>query len=251
MPGGVYLKGEVGTNFRLPTAEELFADDPADERGNPKLKPERSISANLSLGGRLEMVGHGLHWEITGFARDVQDLIDLDTFDTVTNQDVFGNVAGIVRTRGMQALVDANFTDSLSGNLNYTYNHTVDDSGDQLARIPLALFKGGLDYHPKDQPWGATADLVYTGDAFRTVAGTDVSYGGYVVVDLSARYFLDRDRRQTVNFSIRNLFDKTYGLPNKGCRDTAADGPFDCSIPYTYVNLGLPRTFAASYRYAF
>ena len=31
-----FVKGTVGTAFRLPTAEELFANDPNDERGNPE-----------------------------------------------------------------------------------------------------------------------------------------------------------------------------------------------------------------------
>ncbi|MGZ3682013.1 MAG: hypothetical protein ACXVDI_25930, partial [Ktedonobacterales bacterium] len=41
-----------------------------------------------------------LHWEVLGFFRDVKNLIDYDTFDPITNQDVFGNVAGVVRVRG-------------------------------------------------------------------------------------------------------------------------------------------------------
>ena len=43
-PQGFYVRGEAGTNFRLPTAEELFANDPLDERGNPNLKPQKAPS---------------------------------------------------------------------------------------------------------------------------------------------------------------------------------------------------------------
>jgi outer membrane cobalamin receptor len=251
LPSGLYLKGEVGTNFRLPTAEELYADDPQDERGNPTLKPERSTSANLSFGGRFEMASHRFHWEVTGFARDIDNLIDFDTFDAATGQDVFGNVSGTVRVRGGQVLADATAGDSVSANFNYTHNESKLDNGRQLDRIPKDLFKAGLDFHPADMPWGATVSAVYTGDAARSVGGAEIGYGDYTVVDASVRYFIDKGRRQQLNFSIRNLFDQVYGLPGRGCRDTSADGPYDCSLPYVYVNLGMPRTFAASYTYRF
>ena len=105
---------------------------------------------------------------------------------------------------------------------------------------------------PTDLPVGATLNVVYTGDVTRSVGAFGVqSYGNYTVVDLSGRWFLDAERRQQLNISIRNLLDQRYGLPGRGCKDTPADGPYDCSIPYVYVNLGMPRTFAVSYSYRF
>jgi outer membrane cobalamin receptor len=251
-PVGFYVKGEAGTNFRLPTAEELFANDPLDERGNPNLKPERSTGGNLSLGWRFDMGGHRMGVEVTGFARDITDLIDYDTFDSVTQQDVFGNVAGTVRVRGGQVTADAAATDAVSANLTYSANEAKQDGGRQLDRIPRSLFKAGLDWHPSNLPVGASLNVVYTGDVSRSLGGFgEVGYGDYTVVDLSGRYFLDAGRHQQLNISIRNLFDRRYGLPARGCADTPADGPYDCSIPYVYQNLGLPRTFAVSYSYRF
>jgi vitamin B12 transporter len=251
-PQGVYVKGEAGTNFRLPTAEELFANDPFDERGNPNLKPERSIGGDLSVGWRFDMGGHRAGIELTGFARDITNLIDLDTFDEATEQDVFGNVAGTVRVRGGQVTADAAVTDAISGTLAYSFNEAKRDGGKQLDRIPKSLFKAGLDWHPASMPVGATLNLNYAGQATRTIGKFGaVSYGNYTVVDLSGRWFLDPERHQQINLSVRNLFDQRYGLPARGCKDTPADGPFDCSIPYVYVNLGMPRTFAVSYTYRF
>jgi vitamin B12 transporter len=251
-PRGFYVKGEAGTNFRLPTAEELFANDPLDERGNPNLKPERSLGGTLSVGWRFDMDGHRVGVELTGFARDISDLIDYDAFDEATQQSVFGNVAGTVRVRGAQVTADAALTDALSGNLTYSFNEAKRDGGRQLDRVPKSLFKAGLDWHPADLPVGATLNVAYTGEVQRSLGGFgEVGYGNYTVVDLSGRWFLDAGRRQQLNLSIRNLFDQRYGLPGRGCRDTPADGPFDCSIPYVYVNLGLPRTFAVSYTYRF
>src|SRR6202046_4568518 len=51
----LFLKATFGTAFRLPTAEELFANDPEDERGDPTLKPETSRNANVSIGGTATM----------------------------------------------------------------------------------------------------------------------------------------------------------------------------------------------------
>ncbi len=105
----LFVRGEIGTNFRLPDAEELYADDPDDERGNPNLKPERSRSANLSLGGQIDAAGHPVNWEVIGFARNISNLIDYATFDSTTNQEVFGNVPGTVtvarrRSRGQRSV---------------------------------------------------------------------------------------------------------------------------------------------------
>jgi outer membrane cobalamin receptor len=116
-----YAKAMVGSNFRLPTAEELFANDPNDERGNPALRPERSISANGSLGGKLALGTALLDWRLTGFYREIKDLIDLDDFDAVTNQDIFGNIAGKVVTRGVEANLSVPVTDWLSGSADFTY----------------------------------------------------------------------------------------------------------------------------------
>jgi vitamin B12 transporter len=72
-----------------------------------------------------------------------------------------------------------------------------------------------------------------------------------VVVDLLARFFLDEDRRHRITVDLDNVFDEQYGRPAQGCADTPADGPYDCSLPYTYVNRGLPRMLRASYTYKF
>lgn len=251
LPANLYLKGEVSTNFRLPDAEELFANDPEDERGNPDLKPEKSTSVNLSFGGRFELAGEKFHWELTGFGRNITDLIDYATFDDDTGQDVFGNVPGTVHVRGGEASIEMAFSDAFSANANYTFNHARQEGGQQIDDVPKSLFKAGIDFHPAAQPFGATATLNYVGDVSRAVGGVETSYGSYVVVDLSARYFLDAQRHQSLNFSIRNLLDREYGTPARGCQDVATDGPYDCSSPYVYVNLGLPRTFALDYTYRF
>jgi len=245
----LFMRTTLGTNFRLPTAEELFANDPFDERGNPSLRPEKSKSINLSMGGSIGTGRRGLQWEIIGYARDITDLIDFASFDAETQQAVFGNVPGTVRERGAELAIDKAVLQDLIASLSYTFNHVRLESGQQLDRIPRELFKFALDYHPDNARIGVTASLTYTG-AVTTIAGSQrVQYGNYAVANLAGRYFLDSRRRHQLNFAVENLFDREYGIPAQGCEDVPTDGPYDCSRPYVYVNRGVPVTLRASYTY--
>ncbi len=243
--GGLYLKAMAGTAFRLPTAEELFANDPFDERGNPDLKPESSKNANVSLGGLTPGLP-GLHWELIGFFRDVKNLIDYDTFDPVTGQDVFGNVPGIVRVRGGEVAIDGALNDEVSASASYTYSSAKQDGGLQVNRIPRSLAKATVDYHPTQLPFGLAASMNYVGDVFDSGGGqSHVNHGDYVVFNASARLFLDRERHHRIDVGLNNLFNKRYatGLTT-GFDDVTGD-------PYLVHNLGQPRTLTARYTFSF
>jgi outer membrane cobalamin receptor len=259
-PMGVYTKAEVGTNFRLPSAEELYANDFArQERGDPNLKPEQSIGGDFTLGVRLDVAGHATRLEATGFARDIRNAIDYLYYDTSINpltnkpynQYVFGNLPGVITTRGGQFEADTALTQSLKANLAYTYTATQNASGVQLNNIPIQQLKAGLDWSPTDLPVGLTANLAYTGKVTAPYANTVLNYGEYATVNLSGRYFLDRDRHHQLNLSVQNLFDREYGRFYRGCVDVLSDFPLGCSKPYPYQGLALPRTVQFSYRYAF
>ena len=242
---GLFLKGTAGTAFRLPTAEELFANDPNDERGNPNIKPESSRNLNISLGGHAPGLP-GLHWEAIGFFRNVKNLIDYESFDPVTNQDVFGNVPGTVRVRGGEIAVDGALTDAVSASASYTYSSAKQDGGLQVSRIPRSLAKAAVDYHPTDLPFGLAATLNYVGSVYDNVAGqSHVNYGNYVVVNASARVFLDKDRHHRIDVGLNNIFDKRYatGLTT-GVSDATGDA-------YVVHDLGQPRTLTARYTFSF
>jgi len=243
----LYVRGDVGTTFRLPTTEELFANDPLDERGDPNLKPEKGTNTTLAVGGHVVAAETNVGWEIIGFYRQLKNLIDYASFDATTSQAVFGNVPGTVKTRGGEATLNAAVASWLSVNVNFTYADARNSStGTQISRVPKNLLKAGLDYHPQIQPWGATITLNHFGTTYRTGLwdGTE-PYGNVTVADASARYFIDPTRRQRIDVTLQNLFDKTYatGL-GTGTRD--ADGS-----NYTFWNLGVPRTLRVSYTYGF
>jgi outer membrane cobalamin receptor len=243
----LHVRGALGATFRLPTTEELFANDPQDERGDPNLKPEKGTNATLAFGGNEGAGVPQFSWEIIGFYRELTNLIDYATFDVVTNQAVFGNVPGTVRTKGGELTLNASFDQSLSANANFTYADAKDpNTGMQISRVPKELIKAGLDYHPQALPWGATVTANYFGSTTRTGLwdGTE-TYGKALVVDASARYFIDSGRRQRIDVTLQNLTDKTYatGLGN-GVRDS--DGS-----SYTFWDLGVPRTLRVQYSYHF
>jgi vitamin B12 transporter len=251
-PMGVYTKAEVGTNFRLPSAEELYANDKLrQERGDPNLKPEESIGGEFTLGARLDLMGHATRLEAMGFARDIRNAIDFVSFDAANNQYVFGNLPGVITTRGGQFEAETVLTPGLKANLAYTYTATRDATGVQLNNIPIQQLKAGLDWSPTSLPVGATANLAYTGKTTAPYANGVLNYGEYATVNLSGRYFLDRDRHHQLNLSVQNLFDREYGRFYRGCMDVLRDFPLGCSKPYPYQGLALPRTVQIAYRYSF
>jgi vitamin B12 transporter len=243
----LFMRGQVGTAFRLPTAEELFADDPQDERGNPDLKPEQSTNANLSVGGLFGRDGLRGKWELIGFYRNIRDLIDFTGFDAATNQSLFGNVLGTVHERGAELSLDAAVTEWVSATGSFTYAHAIDPStGQQIARIPVNVTKLAVDLHPPGQRWGGLLILDYFGTTIATgLADGSEEYGNNTIVQLSGYYFLDSQRHQRLDVSIQNLLNHTYATRlGNATRDT--DGS-----SYTYWNLGLPRTLRVSYTYHF
>lgn len=243
----LFVRGTAASAFRLPTAEELFADDPNDERGNPDLKPERSLNLNLSVGGNLGIARlPRLTWEAVGFARNVTDLISASGFDATTNQSLFENVPGTIRVRGALLVVAGDIATSWSASASYTYSSAQNDAGLQIDRVPRHQGKAWLDFHPVRWPIGLGASVNYAGRIFRTFGDTDrESYGNRAIVDLDGRVFLDGARRHVITVRVANLLGTTYAT-SLGKATSDADGS-----AYTYWNLGLPRTFAARYGYRF
>ena len=245
----LYVRANFGTAFRLPTAEELFANDPEDERGNPDLKPETSSNANLSIGGVADLGAASLKWELIGFYRDIKNLIDFASFDPDSNQDVFGNVPGKVITRGIEVTLEGAISASLSGNFSATYNMTRQTGANvQFDQIPVTQVKLGFDYHPKEKLFGASVNLVHLGDVDDMPLGSDggrFGYGNYTVVDLAARLFFDLRRRQRIDLHLNNAFNRSYASSlGHGVDDVSGDA-------YVVHDLALPRTIGVNYTYSF
>lgn len=245
----LFVKALLGTAFRLPTAEELFADDPQDERGNPNLRPETSRNANVSVGGVAAAGARSLKWEAIGFYRTITNLIDFQSFDSQTNQDVFGNDPNKVTVRGVELTLDASVSDALSATVNATYSHSRQSGSDlPFDQIPVTQIKGGIDYHPAGGPFGGSVTLVRIGDVDDEPLGAGngrLGYGNYTVTDVGGRVFLDVARHQRIDLHLNNAFNKTYySALGFGVNDTTGN-------PYVVHDLGVRRTFSAYYTYSF
>lgn len=246
IPDSLYLRALVGTSFRLPTAEELFANDPPDAPnwiGNPDTRPERSTNVNAGIGGYFGM--RSINWEVVGFYREIEDLIDV-TFDEILEADVFGNIPGTVTVQGAQFSVNANINRNWSANISYTFNSAEFEDGEQIDRVPEQYGNFSLDYHPMDRRFGLFAAGRLVGKTYRTLGGVGrTEYGDYVTVDLGARIFLDAERHHIINLTVQNVFDSEYvTLVDRGFTDADA-------TPYALDHLGWPRTFLFRYTYAF
>ncbi len=183
---------------------------------------------------------------MVGFFRDVKNLIDYDTFDPVTNQDVFGNVPGTVRVRGGEVALAGPLSADLSASASYTYSSAKIDGGLQVNRIPRSLAKAAVDYHPMALPFGLEASMNYVGAIYDNAAGlSHVNYGNYVVFNASARLFLDKGRHHRIDVGLNNIFDKRYATSlTAGFDDVTGD-------PYLVHYLGQPRTLTARYTFSF
>jgi vitamin B12 transporter len=239
----LYVEATLGTAFILPSAEQLYAYDPFSAAGNRDLKPEESLGGSLAIGGQDGRVT----WQVTGFARRIDDLI-VDVYDRPAfPEGLYVNVDQRVRTRGLELSGSANLADGVTARVSYAYTRTrAEGAGHQFDRIPEHQAKASLAYDPADRPFGASATLLWTGEVHQTVSGFGrVNYGNYVVVDMAAHVFLDRARRQRVTARLENAFDEGYATRvNSALVDLSTQR-------FLYRFLGVPRTLHVSYAYSF
>ena len=249
LTSSLFIRANVGTAFRLPTAEELFANDPDDERGDPTIKPETSTNANASIGDTVPVGSSQFKWEAITFYRSIKNSIGFTSFDDATQQYVFGNLPGTVRVIGEELTLDATLTDALSGNFSATYNHARQTGVDfQTDQIPVSLIKAGLDYHPPQLPYGGGIEVVYTGDLDDEPLGVGdgrYGYGDYTIVNVSGRYFLDAARKQRIDVHVNNVGNHVY-YTQLGFGFTDAN-----QTPYVIHDLGQLRMFQVNYTYTF
>jgi len=240
----LYARVSLGTAFRLPDAEELYLRD-CCEVGNPNLEPEQSRNLNLSIGGTLDLA-EGLQWELIGFAREIDNLIDIDFDNPAYPDGIFENFDTQVEITGFEAQATLNMTSELAGNLNFILNSAeFEDSNEQVQDIPETQVKVNLHYAPMAWPVEVGISTLYVGDVYDVVSGNRIEHGGYVTLDLNGAWYLGANRQHRIGFRLENLFDESYATSlARGTRDISGNS-------YVYRNLGMPRTFHANYSYQF
>jgi outer membrane cobalamin receptor len=242
----LYVRGAVGTAFRLPDAESLFAQDPLNngEIGNPNLRPEKSTNLNASVGGQ----GAGWKWELIGFARDTEDLIDLSGETPDPDVLTFINLPGKVRARGFEAVVEGQLNDWLSAQASYTHARTrASGSSLQLAGVPKDIAQGLVTFHPPGRGFGGSIAANWVGDVVDNVSSGfgRVEHGRYTVVDLDGWIAFGPANRHRLTARLENAFDEAYATHvSRTFQDS--DG-----APILLHYRGVPRTLHVAYSYSF
>ncbi len=145
---GMRIWGSYGEGFRAPSVGELFFPG----SGNPELEPETAESVEIGF----ETLHNKWRFGVTGFNKDLTNLIDFDFID-FTNINV-----GRARTRGVE-LEAAYQTGAWSARWNGTYLDTEDlDTGLQLLRRPETSSNLVLTFSSKS--WTANLTGRYVGD---------------------------------------------------------------------------------------
>lgn len=237
-----YLRGQIGTSFRLPDAEELYLRD-CCEVGNPNLEPEESENVEVGIGGEAS----GLNWQFIVFQRDVDNLIGIACCDDPAFPDGrFENFDQTRESSGWEALVGFNIGESMSLSFDYT-STDAEFAGVslQVQDVPDSLFKASWNYRPMDGRLNFNVTALRVGDIYDTVSSIgNVEHGNYTVVDLAAGFYFDGEQRHRLGVRLENALDEDYATSlGRGTRDT---GGF-----YVYRNLGMPRALHATYSYRF
>ena len=239
----LYFQGGVSTNFVLPSAEQLFLNDPfCNLCGNPNLEAEESTNFNVGLGSARGRT----YWQATVFWRDIEDIIDFDFSQPAFPDGRFENM-GEATIEGFEILGGVALSDQVTFDASYVSNE-----------VELKGTNRQMDYNPR---WHAKASISYAGDRFggsfgaRFVSNVTssqgsfgrVEHGDYTVADLSVYVYADPDRQNQIAFRLENAFDETYPAL-RGFREASFD---DGSGSFLSMLLGPPRTFHVSYRHSF
>ena len=201
---------------RNPQAAELYADGPhiAAQRfevGNPNLKQETSVTADLSL----RHTGEGINWTLSAYYNDYSNYIYASpTGDIEDELPVFVYLQNGAKFHGFEAELNVPLIDDgnrhLGLRLASDYVRAKLDNGEDLPQIPPLRFGAGLHYD--QDAWHVGAQAFYYAkqdqvahnelptDSF-TLAEVDASYrfpvgSTSVFLFLRGTNLLDEDARQ-------------------------------------------------------
>ncbi|BAQ80201.1 TonB-dependent receptor plug domain-containing protein [Pseudomonas sp. St29] len=221
------LRGQFGSAFKLPNAEQLFANE-EDEKGNRQLKPEKSVNAELGLDYKGSLLAADFNASGTLFQRKIDDLIALDGIDWV-------NGDGRIKVRGIEVDGRWQFSPQWTLSADMTRNLVQSRNGVTLSNIPGFFARSRLGFESLDRMWGVGGAIRYIG---QIDSPKQIDYGHYSVVDADAYRYLDPAQQHRLSLLVENLFDRDYST------SIASNNP-------RVDNLGRPLTTELRYTYRF
>ncbi len=216
------LQASIGRALRFPTVSELYQGSIATNvvvNNDPNLKPERSVTSELSLIRR----GERSDWRVTVFHERTRDALY-----SQTNVTVFPNVTNIqnvdaIRTSGLE--LAGHWFDLVAPGLDLDASLTFADSiirenrnfpasvGRWQPRVPRWRANLVANYRTGEH-WSFTAAARYSGRQFNTLDNSDTNsetYTGtspFLVLDLRTKY--RHDRHWSASLGVDNLGNRTY-----------------------------------------
>ena len=216
------LKASVGRAVRYPTVSELYQGaliGDTVQNNDPNLKPERSVTSELTAERRLEK---GL-LRLTWFHENTRDALYSQRNVTVTPNVTNIQNVGRIRTDGIELAAQAEDVLwrglDLNGSLTYTDSEITSNPnfpasvGKDQPRVPRQRATLLATYHPGDK-WSASLGARYSGKQWGTLDNSDpngATYTGvssYFVTDLRLRYRFDKQWSGAIG--VDNLANKKY-----------------------------------------
>lgn len=200
-PTETTVKASYGTGYRAPSLFELYSS-----YGNEDLDPEKSRS--WDFGVEQKLLSRTISFGITYFNMVFDDYIDYDFATSMYQQ-----AEGETDTAGVETFVQWMPFENLDFGLNYTYTHTEDPDGSQLARRPYNKVSFNTRYRFLEKAM-VNLDVYWVDERRTNDSATDEdgnhvdSLDAYTLVNLSASYDLT-DYLQLYG-RIDNLFDTDY-----------------------------------------
>lgn len=195
------FRASLGKGFRIPTLNDLYWPDTIYAKGNPELRPERSVEYEI---GWDQVFSENILTKITVFRRDVKDLIvwqpDLSFKYSPSN-------IGKARIDGIELEGEINIHKFFSIDLNYTYLNPVDrNTGEKIKNLPQHQLNTSLNIY---SPFGSGLFLYGRYTKNYALPG---NISDYFVMDgkITHKINLFSGIKGDLFVGVNNIFDKEY-----------------------------------------
>jgi len=189
--------------YREPSWREQYLNAPSFFKASPTtLETERVDAYEFSYIKRLT---YRDFFKLNTFLLKNSEQIDAQnatkTFTNTENNDLYG----------LELEFERNLSNKDLFNINYSYIDGSNVSG-EMVNSAQNLANAYYLYRANDQ-WGISGLVKYVGEKGRAIGDTRENTEDYTLVDLAATY-KNTPNSLTLNFAIKNIFDKTYYLPS-------------------------------------